>query len=264
MRLEEELRKHLVRSGLRVGVYTDAIPDWMPSTDEWVSIDEMANRNWRPELLGYKTSRHGDDARLKYMLYFLDVRGQRVLELGPRSGHHTVLLDKMGAQQIIGVEARSANLALCNLARERFQLPATFVCQDVERLASGSESPQFETNFDLVFNLGLLYHLADPYMVLRWGKEMAPTLFLGTHYVEPRARRHYKKPSFQPTTYRGRPAMSYREGGIADPRSGTGPRSIWLFEEHLVDLLREAGYTRIDVLGKDVQSWHPHVTILAS
>jgi hypothetical protein len=254
----------MVRSRLMQGAYTDLIPDWMPGTDEWVYIDEISNRHWRPDKLGYKTSRYGDDVRLKHVLYFLDVRGQRVLELGPRSGHHTVLLDKMGAIEIVGVEARPENVELCNLARDRFQLPATFVCQDLEDLASGKEQPQFDPGFDLVFNLGLLYHLADPYAVLRWGREMAPTLFLGTHYVETRARRHYKPPFFEPTTYRGRPAIAYREGGMAERRSGTNPTAIWLTEDHLLELLAEAGYTRIDVLGKDEQSWHPHLTILAS
>ena len=264
MTLKERLRRRLVRAGLKQGLYTDVLPDWMPGTDEWVYIDEIANRHWRPDVLGYKTSRFGDDVRLKHMLYFLDVRGQRVLELGPRSGHHTVLLDKMGAREIVGVEARIENLERCNLARDRFRLPATFVCQDLERLASGDEEPQFEPGFDIVFNLGLLYHLADPYAVLCWGKAMAPVLFLGTHYVEPRARRHYKPPAFQPTTYRGQPAIAYREGGMTDPRSGTSLSSIWLYEAHMLNLLREAGYTRIDVLGKDEQSWHPHITILAS
>jgi 2-polyprenyl-3-methyl-5-hydroxy-6-metoxy-1,4-benzoquinol methylase len=262
--IKRTVRRRLVQTGLRDGSYTDRIPDWMSGTDEWVYIDEIANRHWRPRTLGYKTSRYGDDVRLKHMLYFLDVRDQRILELGPRSGHHTVLLDKMGAREIVGIEARAENVERCNLARERFRLPALFVRQDLERLASGAEQPQFELGFDLVFNLGLLYHLADPYAVLRWGREMAPTLFLGTHYVEPRARRHYKQPIFQPTSYRGQPAIAYREGGLADPRSGTSSHSIWLFEDHLLQLLAEAGYTRIDVLGKDEQSWHPHITVLAS
>jgi 2-polyprenyl-3-methyl-5-hydroxy-6-metoxy-1,4-benzoquinol methylase len=264
MGIKQRVRKRLVRAGLREGVYTDLLPDWIPGTDEWVYIDEIANRQWRPDTLGYKTSRWGDDVRLKHILYFLDVRGQRVLELGPRSGHHSVLLDKMGAKEIVGVEARPENIERCNLARDRFGLPATYVCQDLEDLAAGAVQPQFKPAFDLVFNLGLLYHLADPYAVLRWCREMAPVLFVGTHYVEPLARRHYKPPSFQPATYRGRPAIAFSEGGMAEPRSGTKPNSIWLYEDHLLELLAEAGYTRIDVLGKDEQSWHPHVTILAS
>ena len=124
---------------------------------------------------------------------------------------------------------------------------------------------QFEPPFDLVFNLGLLYHLADPYAVLRWGHEMAPVLFLGTHYVEPLARRHYKPPSFPadpPIAHSTGNRLS--RGRDDEPRSGTNPSSIWLYVDHLLELLAEAGYMRIDVLGKDEQSWHPHVTILAS
>ena len=43
-----------------------------------------------------------------------------------------------------------------------------------------------------------------------------------------------------------------------------GPSSIWLGEEQLVRLLHEAGYTRVEVLGRDLAFGHPHVTILAS
>jgi hypothetical protein len=40
--------------------------------------------------------------------------------------------------------------------------------------------------------------------------------------------------------------------------------SIWLGEEQLVRLLHDAGYARVDVLGRDLAFGHPHITILAS
>jgi hypothetical protein len=55
----------------------------------------------------------------------------------------------------------------------------------------------------------------------------------------------------------------HREGGLADPISGMSPMSVMLYEEDLLSLLREVGYSRISVLGKDLQNDFPHITILA-
>ena len=48
MDIKQRVRKRLVRAGLREGVYTDLLPDWIPGTDEWVYIDEIANRQGGP------------------------------------------------------------------------------------------------------------------------------------------------------------------------------------------------------------------------
>jgi hypothetical protein len=264
MHVKGVLRRFAVRSGLVTGSYADLAPSWIPTTAEWVGVEQMANRNWRPDRLAYALPRQGPDERLKYLLYFLDVRGKRVLELGPRAGHHTFFLDKMGAREIVGVEGRPTNVEVCNETKERYGLPARFVCQDLERLASGEVQPDFEGGFELVFNLGLLYHLSDPYTLLAWSRAQAPELFLGTHYVERRALRHYRPPVWTDITYRGREAKAFSERGPEDERGGLSARSTWLYEDHLLDLLRETGYRRVDVLGKDVQAGHPHLTVLAS
>ena len=230
----------------------------------WDASELMANRHRQPDELHYSAPPAAEDKRLKYIAYFVDVRGWRVLELGPRTGHHTVLLDKMGAREIVGVEGRQENVDLCNRTRDLYGLPATYVRQDVERLASGEEEPLYAPGFDLVFSLGVLYHLTDPAPVLQWGRTQAPRLFLGTHYYERRAKGWYKPPAFTPTRYQGEDAMRFRERGLDDPHGGMQPSSTWLTEEHLVRLLHEAGYARVDVLGLDVAFGHPHITILAS
>lgn len=230
----------------------------------WEASELMANHCRRPDKLFYSAPPEAEDKRLKYIAYFLDVRGWRVLELGPRTGHLSVLLDKMGAREIVGVEARQENVDVCNRTRDLYGLPALYVRHDLERLASGEEQPSFAPGFDLVFSLGLLYHLADPEPVLRWGRAQAPRLFLGTHYYEPRAKAFFKQPTFTPTLYRGEQAVAFHELGPGDAHGGMSPSSIWLGEEQLIRLLHDAGYTRVDVLGRDLAFGHPHVTILAS
>jgi SAM-dependent methyltransferase len=252
-----------------VGLEVGRAQSWLDSPVNalrpgWEASELMANQHRRPEELSYSAPAAAEDKRLKYVAYFLDVRGWRVLELGPRTGHLSVLLDKMGAREIVGVEGRQENVDLCNRTRDLYGLPASYVRHDVERLASGEEQPSFAPNFDLVFSLGVLYHLADPAPVLAWGRTQAPRLFLGTHYYEPRAKGMYKRPAFTPTLYRGEQAMGFRELGPADAHGGMSPSSIWLSEEQLVGLLHVAGYERVEVLGHDLAFGHPHLTILAS
>jgi SAM-dependent methyltransferase len=230
----------------------------------WEASDLMANQRRQPEQLLYSAPSEAEDKRLKYIAYFLDVRGWRVLELGPRTGHLSVLLDKMGAREIVGVEGRQENVDVCNHTRDLYGLPALYVRHDLERLASGEEEPEFAPGFDLVFSLGLLYHLADPAPVLRWGRTQAPRLFLGTHYYEPRAKGAFEPSTFTPTTYLGEPAVRFRELGPGDAHGGMSPQSTWLGEAQLVRVLHDAGYERVDVLGHDLAFGHPHVTILAT
>ena len=73
----------------------------------------MSNRFFRPEKLQYRPTIYGVDKRLKYMANFLDVRGQRILEIGPLEGHHSILLEKMGISQSIAIEVRAENLEKC-------------------------------------------------------------------------------------------------------------------------------------------------------
>lgn len=262
---------------LRVGD-PPSMPDWIrepePLRDEviageWLSPTlHLANRHYRPPRLEYPRTRFGDDHRIKYMAYFLDVRDRRTLELGPFEGHHSIILEKMGVRENVAVEGRPENLAKCVRVKEKYGLARTvFVCQNIEALHSDRERPLFEPPFDLVFCCGLLYHLPEPASALAWFRRQAPVLFLGTHYAEPRAKQRYDPTRFSDDLHEHDGAryrvMRYREGGIGDAVSGLSAYSLWPYEEDLKAMLRNAGYGTIHVLGKDLQNRLPHVTILA-
>jgi hypothetical protein len=224
-------------------------------TDE---VIRMANRHHRPQVLRY----HGDfeDKRLKYITDFLDVRDKRILEIGPFLGYHSVLLEKMGVRENIAIESRTDNLCKCQRVKEQFQLDHTqFLQYDLERLYKGEDTPKFNAPFDLVFCLGVLYHLPDPGRGLEWMLSQSGTLFLGTHYVRRSATKAIAY-RYRGKSYRG---QQRTEGGIADPISGMSPTSVWLYEDDLLRLVQDVGYSRIWVLGKDIQNRRDHVTILA-
>lgn len=228
----------------------------------------LANRTYEPPKMSYVRSRFGDDHRLKYILYYLDLRDLRVLEVGPSFGHNSIVLEKLGIAENVAVEGRDVNFQKCLRVKELYGLDrTTYVLHDIERLASGEEQPNFSGQFDLVFCLGLLYHLADPGPALAWFRSQSPTLFLGTHYVETAEPRGYPQGVFDEMKYVYREkdyrAMRWIDGGLANPLGGLGPYSVWPYEEDLIRLVRDAGYSRVDVLGKDLQAGAPHMTMLA-
>ena len=222
-------------------------------------VTQMANRAYRPATLKYRRRPWGDDARIKYLAYFLDVRDQRILELGPLMGHWSVILEKLGIRENVSVEARQGNLDMCLDVKRKYQLHRTqFVLGDVERIAAGDEEPPFQGGFDLVFCVGVFYHLVEPLPFLRWCKAQSGQLFLATHVVYP------EELATELYTHDG---LSYRcthqvEGGRDDPISGMSPTSVCLTEPELVRMLSDAGYSRVHVLGHDIYDG-PQTTILA-
>ncbi len=174
----------------------------------------------------------------------------------------------MGVLENVAIEVRPENLAKCQRIKELYRLDrTTFVLRNLEDLYEGRETLADPGPFDLVFCLGLLYHLPRPAMALRWMRSRAPRLFLGTHYVEPAEGRRYlphvlRKAEYVEggKTYRG---MEYREGGMGDPISGASPASFWPIEADLVAMIRDAGYSRVEVLGRDLLNRMPHITIMA-
>ena len=222
---------------------------------------QMANRHYRPKVLRYHRSKYGDDLRLKYIAYFLDVRDLSVLELGPFEGHHRVILEKMGVRENIAIESRTDNLQKCLRIKEKYGLNrTTFVQGDLEGLYNGTEHlKQLNRTFDLVFCLGVLYHVPEPGKALEWFRSKAKTLFLGTHYPEP------DTPADAVYSYKGKSyhVREHREGGIKDPISGMSLISLQPYEADLIKLIHSAGYDQVSVLGKDLQNGAPHITILA-
>jgi hypothetical protein len=275
------LAKRAVRSvGFEVHRITEQPwpqPDTEPPQDEilhdqrWLyHASQMANRHYTPAKMQYRRTALGEDARIKYMAYFLDVRDQRVLEIGPWEGHHSIILEKMGVRENVSIEARLENLRKCNRIKEKYHLDrTTFLQHDLERLYRGEERSSFERGFDLVFCLGVLYHVPEPGKALEWFRSQSSTLFLGTHFVTSGDRETY--------THNGREyGCQHRvEGGHFDETgawqpvggelselSGTSSFNVHLFEDDLLALLRDCGYGKIHVLGRDLM-YGPHITILA-
>jgi hypothetical protein len=228
----------------------------------WIgNILQVLNRHYRPSALQYHRTQFGDDTRLKYITEFLDVRDQRILELGAAEGHHSILLEKMGVRENIAIESRPENLRKAQRIKEKYHLDrTTFIQGDLELLYAGEDLASLSGQFDLVFCLGVLYHLPEPGRGLEWMRSKSPTLFLGTHCCEGPSAQNDLTYTYRGKSYRAR---EVQEGGIDDPLSGMSPTSLWLYEDDLLRLMHDVGYSHVSVLGKDRQNRTRHITLLA-
>ena len=102
-----------------------------------------------------------------------------MLELGPLEGQHTSMLERYGAHTIDAIEANKIAYLRCLVAKEIFGLRrARFHLGDFVR---GLQSP---TRYDLIVACGVLYHMADPLLLLERMADRTDFIFLWTHYFD--------------------------------------------------------------------------------
>lgn len=165
---------------------------------------------------------------------------ERVLELGALEGGHSAALAQQ-AQQVVALEGREQNLQ-----RARLVLRALEVT-NVQLRQADLETAELADlgDFDLVFSVGVLYHMTDPIRLLDQMRAASDRLFLWTHHAE------------------DQDGWTYREGGMADPLSGLHPTSTWLSYDRLIHEL-ETRYEFVTVLDHEPdRKPRPAVTISA-
>jgi hypothetical protein len=112
------------------------------------------------------------------------VEGQRVVELGPLEGGHTYMLDRMGAAEVVAVEANRRAFLRCLISKELLGMPsARFLCGDAIHFLE-SEVARGSSKFDLCVASGVLYHLRDPVGGLDLMTRASDRLLLWTHYYD--------------------------------------------------------------------------------
>lgn len=107
-----------------------------------------------------------------------DLRGQRVLELGPLEAAHTHQLERSGAD-VLAVEANTEAYMKCLIVKELTGLTrARFLYGDfVEYLRTARAE-----RFDLIFCCGVLYHMNDPLALIEAMAARTDRIFVWTHY----------------------------------------------------------------------------------
>jgi tRNA (mo5U34)-methyltransferase len=120
-----------------------------PLHDEY--LDEVHRTRWRmllPELRRRFDGRWGD---------------VRVLDSACNEGWFAFEVAKLGAREVVGFDAREANIDKARLVKAQLEVDAvSFRVDDIFNV-----SPDRYGTFDLVLCLGLMYHLEDPMGALR-------------------------------------------------------------------------------------------------
>jgi SAM-dependent methyltransferase len=193
-----------------------------------------------------------DDHRIEqFFESFPNVR--TILELGSLEGGHTFALARRpSVERVIGVEVRRSNIAKARFVQKLLRVEnVEFVEADLEKSAL--------TEFgrvDAVFCSGVIYHLPEPWKLIKQVPRVTRRLFIWTHYAND------LEADALLGDLRGK---IHVEGGPDEPLSGMSATSFWLTLDSLLNVLKSAGFNRVRILHSDPNHRNgPAVTIAAS
>jgi hypothetical protein len=257
LRLRRRLEQRFARGGDEG--YEDSPPSKATAVNvfrgEWVSQ--------LPDGLGGGSVPLFADDRISWLAGQMELAGRTVLELGPLEGGHSYMLEQLGAERVVAVEANRRAYLRCLVVKEILGLRRVeFLCGDlVEYLRECAET------FDLCLASGVLYHMRDPVEMLRLAARVSDRLYLWTHYYDPaliaanpRVAAHFPNDEGPPFRF------EYQESRDTATFCGSGGRhSNWLDRATIVSQLGELGFDRLEFAFEEPAHQHgPAIAILAS
>ncbi len=94
------------------------------------------------------------------------------LDVACNEGYYSFELAKRGAKKVIGFDAREINIQKANFVKSWFSYDnIEFFIEDINRI----DTQKFE-KFDIVFCLGLLYHLENPLLAMKKCREFTKNI----------------------------------------------------------------------------------------
>lgn len=222
---------------------------------EWSSI-------LPPPLTDIQAGSHGlfNDPRVTWFAEQVGgVEGRSVLELGPLEGGHSFMLERLGAREVIAIEANTRAYLKCLIIKELLDLRRVrFLCGDFREYLRTDG-----TDFDVVFACGVLYHMRNPAeLIALMAQRCRQHLFLWTHYFVPSlSASHPSRFTTLEGEYAGFRHTLYRQQyGSATFSScfcgGTAPFCCWMSRDDILRCLDYFGFNDIRI-GFD-QPDHPN------
>jgi 2-polyprenyl-3-methyl-5-hydroxy-6-metoxy-1,4-benzoquinol methylase len=208
-----------------------------------------------------------DDARIEILLQFSggSFQGKTILDLGCNEGAFTAEFARLGAAHVVGIEARPLNYERCEVLRKLLRLPnLEFILGDVK-----DELPKWQHKPDIILLSGLLYHLSDPYSMLKVVQHTARDIVLiDTHIADTEKSTHgcseLMTRSWGGHEYRGRsfpeypPDISKAAHEQMLWAAWSNENSFWLLEEDLLRMARDIGFSSAEEIDykKCKNEWH--------
>jgi SAM-dependent methyltransferase len=191
--------------------------------------------------------------RMLRLLYHGQLEGRRVVDLGCLEGGFALALARQGCE-VVGIEARAANIAKAQLVREHFNLRnLEFRLGDVKEVTSD----RFGV-FDVTLALGILYHLDDPVSwLIQLGEITRAVLIIESHFapdadvdlaeLEPSIANlgEVARLAVDGLEVEGRWFFEFDESVDKESQlwaSYSNSSSFWLTKESLLRVLRRAGF----------------------
>jgi hypothetical protein len=176
------------------------------------------------------------------------LHGMRVLELGPMEGAHTYQLSKLGAESVLAIEANTHAFLRCLVMKEILQ-PANvrFLLGDCLAYLQ-----QNQARFDMIFCSGILYHMQDPFELIRAMAARTDRIFLWSHYFDP-AEPKGPPTLTTPVTRDGLELTYYQHDYGVDPAKapfwgGVTPLVSWMGRDDIVRCFEHFGFEFTTIL----------------
>ena len=216
--------------GMRIGGQRFKDGQWVPP-----DVFASATPEEKAAIMGSYESVKFDELVKRY-----DLKGKRVLEVGPYHGYLTGRLAEF-AGFVLGIEGKPDNVRIANEALQS-QPNARVVLGDVREL-----SVETHGRWDLIFHCGVLYHLDAPCEHLANVAAMTDTLYLETYYVEePPVDRAPATQLLGGVEYHGYLWPEYP----SKPKSGLQPQSLRLVYDDLLLVLKNVGFLDVEIVTK--------------
>lgn len=170
------------------------------------------------------------------------LHGMSIVELGPLEGAQTYQLANLGADRIVAVEASTDAFLKCLIVKEILQIPrCQFLLGDCLTFLQESRE-----RFDMVYCAGILYHMENPFELIKAISARTERVFLWTHYYAPGGCPagvvHVPKAvlcdGVEMTFYE----HTYPDSGSGPFWGGNRPSASWLSREDIERCFRHFGY----------------------
>jgi len=187
-----------------------------------------------------------------------------VLEVGCYEGHHTISLAKH-ASEVWAIDGRIENVikTLVRVWGAGFEQNVTvnFLNLECNSLKEQMKALGREKSFDVVHHRGVLYHLSDPIKhIFDCASICKKQLYLNTQIA-------YNENAKESYTENGQTyqIFKYKEPKVAfSPFSGITNYAMWLTRESLLALLKNAGFSSIEIVSEIEERNGPRIELIAS
>ena len=230
----------------------------MPPNDQ--NALDIFKGEWSSQLPGaWKDLKAGtitlfDDARIIWAANQLGgFKGQRVIELGPLEAGHTYMLESLGAESVLAIEANKNAYLKCLIVKELLGLRRSrFVLGDFVSFLQESEM-----EFDVCLASGVLYHMQNPCELIHLISKTSKKVVLWTHFFDEAVIRsknnlaakfsgpiRQKYSGFEHVLYKYVYGDAVNWGGFC---GGGHLYSYWMSREEILACLRFFGFEHLNI-----------------